>query len=323
MSPMTASDPLQHPTDLFRHRTYEFIRTHILPVLDWMKFELTVEYWIERRESAFVKSNYSDVLPTLSFAALGGDAEASIPLTAAWMFYIFGARVLDDIQDQDAPNKPWTQGGLGQSIPIGVTLLSATNICLSHLGTDAATFQEILASFGRTGALAAKHQSFPTNTYASAQSLEQYFTHIIATTAELFAVGAWAGGRLHTTDKNILQALRDFGFALGMKTAIVLDCRDLRPKSPDKPSDLAVGSYKLPVLYAAATLTDHPDHELLMKLLREGNLSGDRLKTAVEILEEMGAVSWSVQVALEYENKARLALDLLPDAARKVLVDYV
>jgi geranylgeranyl pyrophosphate synthase len=60
-----------------------------------------------------------------------------------------------------------------------------------------------------------------------------------------------------------------------------------------------------------------------MKLLREGNLSGDRLKTVVEILEEMGAVSWSVQVALEYENKARLALDSLPDAARKVLVDYV
>jgi geranylgeranyl pyrophosphate synthase len=108
-----------------------------------------------------------------------------------------------------------------------------------------------------------------------------------------------------------------------MKTAIVLDCRDLRPKSADKPSDLTVGSYKLPVLYAASTLTDHPDHGLLMKLLREGNLSGDRLKTVVEILEEMGAVSWSVQVALEYENKARLALDSLPDAARKVLVDYV
>lgn len=323
MSSITTSDVLQHRTDLLRHRTYEFIRAHIMPVIDWTEFESAVEYWIDRRESASVKSNYSDVLPTLSYTALGGDVETSIPLTAAWMFYIFGARVLDDIQDQDAPNKPWAQGGLGQSIPIGVTLLSATNICLSHLGTDAVTFQEILASFGRTGALAAKHQSFPTNTYASAQSLEQYFTHIIATTAELFAVGAWAGGRLHTTDENILQALRDFGFGLGMKTAIVLDCRDLKPASPDKPSDLTVGSYKLPVLYAVSALMDHPDHGLLVKLLHEGDLSGDRLDTVVGILEDMGALSWSIQVALEYEKKARLALDSLPDAARRVLVNYV
>ncbi|MCI0556932.1 MAG: polyprenyl synthetase family protein [Nitrososphaera sp.] len=320
---MTTSDPLQHRTDLLRHRTYQFIRTNILPVLDWTKFESTVEYWIERRENASVKSNYSDVLPTLSYTALGGDIEPSIPLTAAWMFYIFGARVLDDIQDQDAPNKPWTKEGLGQSIPIGVALLSITNTCLSHLNTDAAAFQEILAGFGRTGTLAAKHQSFPTNSYASAESLEQYFTHIIATTAELFAVGAWAGGRLHTTDENILQALRDFGFGLGMKTAIVLDCRDLKPASPDKPSDLTVGSYKLPVLYAVSTLTEHPDHRLLIKLLKEENLSGDRLETVVRVLEDMGAISWSVQVALEYEKKARLALDSLPDTAKKVLVDYV
>ena len=323
MSSMTTSDVLQQRTDLLRKRTYEFIRAHILPVIDWPKFESTVEYWIDRRENASVKSNYSDVLPTLSFTALGGDAETSLPLSAAWMFYILGARVLDDIQDQDALGKPWTEGGLGQSIPIGVTLLSITNICLSHLETDIVTFQEILAGFGQTGALAAKHQSFPTNSYKSAEALEQYFTHIIATTAELFAVGAWAGGRLHTTDENILQALRDFGFGLGMKTAIVLDCRDLKPVSPYKPSDLTGGSYKLPVLYAVSTLMDHPDHGLLVKLLQEGDLSGDRLDTAVGVLENMGALSWSIQVALEYENKARLALDSLPDTAKKVLVDYV
>ena len=323
MSSITTSNVLQHRTDLLRHRTYEFIRAHILPVIDWTKFESTVGYWIDRRENASVKSNYSDVLPTLSYTALGGDADISVPLAAAWMFYILGARVLDDIQDQDALDKPWTEGGLGQSIPIGVTLLSTTNICLSHLDTDAVTFQELLASFGRTAALAAKHQSFPTNSYASAESLEQYFTHIIATTAELFAVGAWAGGRLYTTDEKILQSLRDFGFGLGMKTAIVLDCRDLKPASPDKPSDLTVGSYKLPVLYAVSTLTDHPDHGLLVKLLHEGDLSGDRLDTVVGILEDMGALSWSVQVALEYGKKARLALDPLPDTAKKVLVDYV
>lgn len=323
MSPIQISGSLQERTDLLRHRTYEFIRTHILPILNWKEFESTVEYWIEGRENTSVGSNYSDVLPALSYIALGGDGETAIPLTAAWMLYIFGARVLDDIQDQDAPNKPWTKKGLEQSIPIGTTLLSITDICLSHLNTDLTTFKEILGRFGRTGALAAKNQSLTTDTYTSIQSLERYFTHIIATTAELFAVGTWAGGRLWTADENILQALREFGFGLGMKTAIILDCRDLKPKSPDKPSDLTAGSYKLPVLYATSTLTEHPDYSLLMKLLNEGNLSGDRLETVVKILEETGAISWSIQVALEYEKKARLALDSLPDTARKVLIGYV
>lgn len=310
-------------TDLLRRQTYEFIRAHVLSPLSWKEFESAVEHWISGRENSSVKSNYSDVLPALAYVALGGAAETAIPLTAAWMLYIFGARVLDDIQDQDASHQPWTQGGLGQSIPIGVTPLSATAICFSYLETDAGTLKELLAGFGRTAVMAAKMQSFPTNSYASNESVERYFSHVIATTAELFAVGAWAGGRLWTRDENTLDALREFGFGLGMKTAIVLDCRDLKPKSTKKLSDLTAGRYKLPVLYAAAALTEHPDHALLMKLLEEGRLSGDRLETLVAVLEEMGALSWSVHLALEYENKARLALDIVPDAAKKVLMDYV
>lgn len=310
-------------SDLLRHLTYDFVRTHIYPVLNWNEFESIVEYWIAGRDNASIESNYSDVLPSLAYIAIGGDMETSIPLSAAWMFYILGARVLDDIQDQDAPNKPWTQDGLGKSIPVGTALINIPNICLSYLKTDIDTYKEISSGFGRTGALAAKIQSFPTKTYASPQSLEQYFTHVIATTVEIFAAGAWAGGRLGTTDSNTLQALREFGYGLGMKTAIVLDCRDLKPNSPGKPSDLTVGSYKLPVLYAVSTLTDHPDYDLLMEGLQQGNLTGERLKKIVAILENMGAITWSLQVALEFQDKAHRALESLSSQARKVLVNYV
>jgi hypothetical protein len=310
-------------TDWLRHQAYTFIRADICPILNWKEFETAVHYWIGEREKVPVQSNYSDVLPSLSYHALGGDPQRSIALTAAWMLSIFGARVLDDIHDQDNANKPWIQGRLGEFLPVGVAALTAANICLSCLETDQGTLREILGGFGRVGALAAKNQGHPTVTYGSAQSLERYFTHIGATTAELFAAGLWAGGRLHSTDTHILQALREFGLGLGMKTAIVLDCRDLSPRSPHKLSDLTTGNYKLPVLYAVSTLKQHSDYGLLMKMLQEGNLFGNRLKTVTAILIEMGALSWCVQLALEYEGQARRALALLPDAARRALSDYV
>jgi geranylgeranyl pyrophosphate synthase len=310
-------------SDSLRHQTYGFMRTYIFPVLNWPEFEGVVESWIANREQATVQSNYSDVLPSLAYVALGGDLESSIPLSAAWMFFMFAARVLDDIQDQDCLHRPWLKNGLAQSIPISTALLNVTNICLAHLDTDIVTLRELLSAFGRTSARAAKAQSRPTITYDSPESLEHYFEHIVATTAELFAAGTWAGGRLKTDDLQTLQALREFGYGLGMKTAVILDCRDLNPKSAHKQSDLAMGSYKLPVLFAVSTQTEHPEYERLISLLQEEKPGEDSLNDLTAILTDMEALTWSVRVALEFEDVSRAALQTLPKQASTLLMNYV
>jgi geranylgeranyl pyrophosphate synthase len=310
-------------TDCLRYQACEFISSEILPIIHWEEFEAAIRYWIRSRDKLLVQSNYSDVLPSLSYVALGGDPQRSLPLTAAWMLYIFGARVLDDAQDQDRFDRPWSTGKTRCPISLGVTSLSAAQMCLAKLETDLATFRDIVTRLAHTTALAARSQSLSLSPTISSQSLEEYFRHVIATTAEIFAVGAWAGGRLCQGEAKTLQALHQFGFALGMKTAIILDCRDLNPKSPDKLSDLTLGNWTLPILYAVATLKEHAHYDRLLKLLQDKRLFGEHLDEVIALVEDMGALTWCVQIALDYEKKAHFALDLLPNATRQVLTAYV
>lgn len=305
-------------TDQLRHKSYDFIREHIYPVLDWLEFEHVFEHWINGREKASIKSNYSDVLPGLTYHALTGDYEKSIPLCAAWMFYVFGAKVLDDIQDQDVEEE-WTRGGLVKSIPLATTLITIPQLCLQCIDIDNSSLKDILGNFGMTSALASKMQSCPTNTYTD-NSLEKYFEYIIATTANIFATGAWAGARLATNEKLVLDTLYSYGYGLGMRSAIILDCKDIAPQN--KPSDLSLGHYKLPVLYAVSQ-TDHPHHEKFMTLLDDENLVDEKLQNVIQILDAMNAIQWSLNLSNEFAKDSRNILFNLNDQARERLTPYV
>jgi geranylgeranyl pyrophosphate synthase len=310
-------------SSLLSQYTHDFIRTQISPILDWSDFEAAIAHWLNRQDDASPETAYyTDVFPALIYIAVGGDYPKSIPLTAFWLLNILAARVFDDIQDQQGECNPWNQGGLVQSLPTGLALLTAANICFSHLESDIDAFRAIQNAFGRAGALAAKAQRLTPTTDLSSNSLEQYFFHIIGATAEIFATGAWAGGRLKTVDETTLNALREFGYNIGMRIAILSDCFDLQPASLDKPSDLTSGSYRLPVLYAAS-LTEHPDHPELMELLTKGKLEGGRYDTAITLLENMEAISWSVQLATEFQNRAIAALNSLPEYTQEALANYV
>ena len=105
--------------------------------------------------------------------------------------------------------------------------------------------------------------------------------------------------------------------------AIVNDCLDLAPEKATKLSDLTVAAYKLPVIYAAS-LTQHVKHSKLQSLLHtDVALQGARLKEVVELLEEMGAIAWCLQLAGQFQQQAKVALDGLPDEIQQQLHAYV
>lgn len=307
------------PSRQLRFDAAQFIRETVYPAVGWPWFEEVLESWLAGRFNADPKSCFSDTLPGLIGMALGGEENRCTPLVAAWLLYIVGAKVLDDVQDQDAADQLWMRGGLDCAIPLGMALITAPNICLAHLDTDGETLKAILVTFGQVATSAARGQSRPTDDFSS---LETYFSHIVSTTAQLFAAGAWAGGRLLTKDEGTLTALSEFGHGLGMKTAIMLDCLDLNPSNEAKPSDLAVNSYKLPVIYAAATCKDHPQHEKLMALLDLSQPNEDEVAQMIAILDHMRAVTWSVSLAEQFQVQALQALDRLP-AVKQMVSAYV
>jgi geranylgeranyl pyrophosphate synthase len=300
-----------------RHLANEFIQAEILPVVEWPELELSIETWVSSRQGV-----HTDIWPALTYTATGGEIQKGIPLAALWLLQILAARVFDDIQDGEGLENPWQQRGLEQALPTGIALLTAANICLAHLPTDVETFKAVVQALARAGTLAAKAQSRPPRDW-SAQALGPYFEHLIATTGQIFATGAWVGARLNgVTDASTLHALYEFGLNSGMKMAIVSDCADLQPQKIGKLSDLTARVYKLPVLYAMSR-TDAPYHDDLLKLLEgDASLTGNRLKEAVSILDEMGAITWSLNIAADFQNRALAALHTLPDEISGVLTSY-
>lgn len=299
-------------------KVYQFIQSEMVSFLVWPELETAVSYWIARHQDT-PRQIAHDLFPLLTCLAIGGKADKAIPLAAFWLLNLITARVFDDIQDGEGKSHPWHEQGITQSLPTGIGLQAVADICLTHLSTDKTAFVEILVALKRATVLAAKAQSYP---LTRTSSLEAYFANSLASTGEILAVGAWAGGRLETNRPETLQALHQFGQNVGLKMAILNDCRDLAPIQPDKQSDLATANYKLPILYAVS-LEDHTQHTRFGQLLNDDEpLSGRRLQEMVQLLEEMGAIAWCVALADRFGQQALAALEQLPTYTQEQLQAY-
>lgn len=299
--------------------THSFLTTQILPNLNWSELDWAVDHWVNRHVDS--KSMVVDALPALVYGALGGSVETALPLNSSWLLYLIAARVFDDIQDGEGEGHPWNRRGLLLALPVGIGLMSTAAVCLSQQQADHDTLRSLYHLFGLTGVGAAQAQRNEQIEPGKSEVLESYFAHIIGATAQVFAAGARAGGCLFGASEQTLVALSDFGYNLGMKYAILDDCHDLAGVSSSS-SDLANGRYRLPVLYALAqpvSVTQSQLHTMLQKA------RGDEtaIIEVVGLLDELGAIAWSLNLAQVYRNKALAALSGLPEDSLEVLGAYV
>lgn len=294
---------------------YDFIEEAILPPLAWSGFERTFEKYRAGRETTV--HAYVDTLPVLTCAAAGGLVNSAIPLAAAWALYILASKILDELQDGDGQEDLWNEGGIGAALPAGLFALGAAKACLAHLETESDVHTGILGAFGNTMALAAKAQREQLT--LESLSVEGYFKIVAAKTGLIFATGAWAGARLATSEHNtdVLGWFYQYGLNTGISGQINDDCLDL-----DR-GDLNNSTFTLPVIYALSR-KEHPQYQQLSALLRELAVENrsDRVEKAVDILREMGAIEWSLQVAKTYAGKALAALQRLPQERVRPLVEY-
>lgn len=265
---------------------------------------------------------FTDTLPAVVYHSLGGQSADVWPLTGAWLLHLLAARIFDDMQDDEGLARPWMERGPLGALPLGIAVLEAASLCVTHMTEQGATLRDLLQALSRTGMQAARAQAYEPQYDLSPRALEAYFDHIIATTGEVFATGAWLGGRLYGADEPILCALHTFGYNFGLQAAIMDDCLDVQPVVDGQGvSDLVNGRFRLPVLYAAAQV-DHPIQPELLTRLQEP-LSVTQASEVMNLLEEMGAIDWSLHVAAVFREKAIAALSSVPEPARSVLATYV
>lgn len=143
---------------------------------------------------------------------------------------------------------------------------------------------------------------------------EEYHQRIYAKTASLFAAATETGGVLCSAPEAEVQALRDYGYYLGMGFQVVDDILDFRGDEEHigKPvaNDLRQGIATLPVMLYHQ---QHPNHPTILKAVRREPVSDDEILDIVDKIRASGCVETAMQQAVKYVRRAQEALERLPD----------
>jgi octaprenyl-diphosphate synthase len=168
------------------------------------------------------------------------------------------------------------------------------------------------------------------------QGEQPYWQRVEKKTSSLFATAAQSGAILGGASEHEVQALRDYGLALGTAFQVIDDILDFDgdPSDVGKPvgSDLLQGVLTLPTLiyldrYAPTDRQDGP-----FAVLRFGQPTdderGDLLRAAIAEVRSSSAVSDAREVAETHAARARDALSRVqsgeaPMQALNEIVDFV
>lgn len=147
------------------------------------------------------------------------------------------------------------------------------------------------------------------DTFNPDQSEMEYLDRIAKKTADFIAASCELGALTAKLSNEDVQALRDYGYSIGMAFQITDDILDMTASSEQlgKPSgnDLRQGIVTLPVLYA---LQHSPNAAELKNIVSTRAMSETQLERGLEIIHETEAIDYSYRLVSEYLNRARSVL---------------
>jgi geranylgeranyl pyrophosphate synthase len=252
---------------------------------------------------------------------LTGDKEHIITLAAAIEMLHTATLVHDDLIDgsllrRGIPtlNAQWTPGATvltGDFIFASAARLAAE--------TDSVRVMRLFAETLATIVNGEITQMFRSHGLASR---EDYYQRIYAKTASMFELATGAAAMLSPVDENQINALRKFGYEIGMAFQIVDDVLDFTGDQVrvGKPvaNDLRQGLITLPALYYIEEFPEDPR----MKAVMSGSTSEKDLQTLVFDIRESGAIEKSIGESSEFIERGILELQVLPDnPARQSMID--
>jgi octaprenyl-diphosphate synthase len=247
-----------------------------------------------------------------------------VPLAAAIELLHTATLVHDDVIDNAATRR---------GRPTANSLLHNTTTVMlgDYMFAHAANFAahtgniEVIGLFSRTVITIARGEiGQDMAAYDTRQTVRQYLQRIAGKTASLFAAACQGGALLTEASKDRVEALKDYGYNLGMAFQIVDDILDFVGDEQElgKPvgSDLSQGTLTLPSLLL---LDRYPKNNPIRKLFARRRRQ-ECLSQAVEMVRQSDIPRESYQMAESFAKEAVEALTALPrNAARRTLRDIV
>ena len=153
--------------------------------------------------------------------------------------------------------------------------------------------------------------------FDASQARDIYQDRIYRKTASLFCTASESGAVLGEASENEVQALRDYGYNIGMAFQVRDDLLDFQgdPSNLGKPvgSDLLNGVLTLPTIML---MERYPNDDLVQSLFQDRE-NDTKLQKVVEVINDSTILPDCEQVVQDYSHKACQALQHLPDCAPK------
>ncbi len=162
-------------------------------------------------------------------------------------------------------------------------------------------------------------------------SEEEHFDIIRRKTAYLFGGCAQIGGMLGSVSGEREEALREYGFNLGMTFQLVDDLLDFigDAAAVGKPvgSDLREGKVTLPLIHMLAQANDGIGSRIVRDIVASRHVTDDQWSELLRSLKEHASIDYAYRRASEFAERAKKPLYAFPPSSERdallALPDYV
>jgi geranylgeranyl diphosphate synthase type I len=254
----------------------------------------------------------------LACSAVGGNTKQALPLAAGIQLIHDFSLIHDDIEDNSDTRRGrttvWKLWGLAQGINVGDGMFVIAHLALHRLtdtGLPAEVVLEVLRRFDQTILTICEGQ-FLDLSFEGDLSINEgdYLAMINRKTAVLIAAAAELGAIVGGADQASARALFDFGLNLGLAFQVQDDILGIwgDPSVTGKPyaADIYQRKLTLPVIYA---LRNAERHEELASIYRQEQVSDDDMGRVLDVLDTVGARSYTEDIANRYHYEAMNALN--------------
>jgi len=255
------------------------------------------------------------------------NTEPLIQMSAAIEFLHLASLLHDDTIDksdtrrgQPTVSSVW---GSNTAILIGDYLFAKSAYMVSTLGKT-----EMMTIFAQTlMSLCIGVLEESNNAYNAKQTRDDYNKKIDNKTASLFYLASQSGAALGDASKKNVDALKSYGYNLGMAFQIIDDILDFTGEQEEmgKPvgSDFLSGNLTLP---AILLMEKQPQDNLIEKAFQT-KCKGEDIKQIISKIQNSSIIEQAYAVANDFCFKSKQALAEMPDSATKKslldLTDYV
>ena len=265
--------------------------------------------------------------PMLTLAAarlFGYDGLFHIHLAATVEFIHTATLLHDDVVDESAQRRGKPTANLmwdnKSSVLVGDYLFSRSFQLMVETGS--LTVLDILANASATIAEGEVLQLSAAQDLGTTEAV--YMRVIQGKTAALFAAATEVGGVIAKADEGSVNALREYGNALGVCFQIVDDLLDYGGSTArlgkNVGDDFRERKLTMPVIKAIAK-ADQKGRDFWHRVITEGHQEDGDLETAMRLLTKTNAMQDTRAAAMDWAGKARRALDGLPESDLKRLLN--